>query len=197
MITTYTGRIVDPLNPDPRFLDIRDIAHALALCNRFACHSSQPISVAQHSVWVASLVSDTEAPLIQLQGLLHDASEAYLGDVTKFLKASSEMEPYRRAEARVQGIIMDAFGVPWVPVLNEAGQLIEAELDPVVDLADSVIVRYEALHAFGGKFEYSHEVPHPTKMEISRMTGWRHWGWQSAEKIFLKTFAELWSQLGR
>jgi len=124
-ITTFTGREVDPL--DIRFddIDIRDIAHALALCNRFAGHTRWPISVAQHSVGVSFLSGSNREH--QLQGLLHDAAEAYLGDVTKWLKDSPEMAAYRAAEDAALSTIMYKFGLP-------------SELHSIVNAADRMAI---------------------------------------------------------
>lgn len=73
---TYTGHQFDILNPDPAAIHIADIAHSLALINRFNGHTTRPYSVAQHSVMVSRLVPEKYA----LHGLLHDAAEAYIGD---------------------------------------------------------------------------------------------------------------------
>src|SRR4051812_2148358 len=97
LILTYTGKHVNPFDLKPDDICIEDIAHALALCNRFAGHTKRPMSVAQHSVYVSRL-----CPNYRLAGLLHDASEAYLGDVTKWVKSTHEFEAYREAEDRIQ-----------------------------------------------------------------------------------------------
>lgn len=73
---TYTGLQFDILNPDPDKIRIADIAHSLALTNRFGGHTSRPYSVAEHSVLVSRMVPGQYA----LHGLLHDAAEAYIGD---------------------------------------------------------------------------------------------------------------------
>lgn len=70
--------------------DILDIAHALSLINRFAGHTSRPYSVAEHSLLVADIAADAGAtPMVQLAALMHDAHEAYLGDVISPVKAMS------------------------------------------------------------------------------------------------------------
>ena len=79
-IMTYTGRKIDPLNPDENNIDIIDIAHALSLKCRFSGHCKEFYSVAQHSVLVS------EMSIHPLEGLMHDASEAYLPDVVRPLK---------------------------------------------------------------------------------------------------------------
>lgn len=79
MVYTYTGRLVDVLDPSPADIALEDIAHALACTCRFNGHCSGFYSVAQHSILVAQICGDR-------WGLLHDAAEAYLGDVIRPLK---------------------------------------------------------------------------------------------------------------
>ena len=44
-------------------------------------------------------------------GLMHDAAEAYLGDMVRPLKRS--MPEYRKAEERLMRVIADQFGLSW------------------------------------------------------------------------------------
>ena len=63
-------------------IDIYDIAWALSQINRFVGHARRPYSVAEHSLLVADLAKiDGKSPAVQLACLLHDAHEAYTGDV--------------------------------------------------------------------------------------------------------------------
>ena len=82
-IITFTGKIIDPINPDPEDIDIRDIAHSLSQQCRFTGHTSEFYSVAEHSVLVSEAVPARDAAL----GLMHDATEAYLADLAKPIKA--------------------------------------------------------------------------------------------------------------
>lgn len=104
---TYTGRMVDLSRFSVEDVRLSDISHALSLINRFTGHSRVPYSVAQHSVMVSKLT----APENALWGLLHDASEAYLGDVARPLKAL--LPEYRELEDHVQRVIATAFRLPW------------------------------------------------------------------------------------
>jgi uncharacterized protein len=106
-ILTASGRRFDPLNPDPTAIDIEDIAHALSQICRFTGHTREFYSVAQHSVIVAWHLDEP----LRLQGLLHDASEAYLCDLARPVKHDPAFESYRRLEASLQTVIFSRFGV--------------------------------------------------------------------------------------
>jgi hypothetical protein len=67
-------------------------------------------SVAAHSMMVAEHC----APENRLVGLLHDASEAYLGDLVSPFKHDPLMHEYRMAEKRLEACILRALGVPIV-----------------------------------------------------------------------------------
>ena len=74
----YGGKIVDLANPSDYDVDINHIAIALSRQCRFNGNTRKFYSVAQHSLYVASLLPED----IKIYGLLHDAHEAFLGDIT-------------------------------------------------------------------------------------------------------------------
>lgn len=129
-IRTYTGRKYWPLNPHPEDVCIEDIAHHLALINRFAGATYEPYSVAQHSILVSKCIKDRLAPfigadrlrLLCLAGLLHDASEAYLQDIPRPFKHSPVMDLYREWEEKNERAIAEALGVeyPWPTCVKSA-----------------------------------------------------------------------------
>lgn len=84
--------------------NIDHIANRLAHINRFNGDVGQ-YSVAQHSVLVSLMLP----PDLQLSGLLHDATEAYIGDVTKPLKA--HLPEYAKLEDHYHGVIDRAYCV--------------------------------------------------------------------------------------
>ncbi|MGZ2749917.1 phosphohydrolase [Burkholderia stagnalis] len=123
-IMTYTGRELDLLDPRPEAIDIRDIAHALAWQCRFNGHTRTFYSVADHSIRVATQLP---APL-RLAGLLHDAAEAYLGDLIQPVKAL--VPGFAVLEQSVWEAIASRFGLPLV-------------LPPVVKFVDEVLFATE------------------------------------------------------
>ena len=102
---TYKGHDFNVLRPKADMIDIEDIAHALSMICRFNGHVSQYYSVAQHSVLVASACSDEFA----LYGLLHDASEAYIGDVISPTKPI--LRNYQDIEHNIMQVICKKFGI--------------------------------------------------------------------------------------
>lgn len=102
-ILTSQGHRFDLLDPKPSMIDPRDIAHALAHLCRFNGHTGTHYSVAQHSYLVATLVPDED----KLHALLHDATEAYIGDMVRPLKAV--MPLYRGVEEQVWHAVCEHF----------------------------------------------------------------------------------------
>ena len=96
-ITTVTGKHFDPMDPGNHDFNIVDIAHALSLICRGNGHIRFFYSVAQHSIACAEeAVARGYSPEVILGCLLHDASEAYLSDVTRPVK--KELPQYLMAE---------------------------------------------------------------------------------------------------
>ncbi len=111
-IETFSGLPFLPLSPIPDDIRIQDIAHALSQQCRFAGHTRVFYSVAEHCVRVSQLLDFWgERRSVILQGLLHDASEAYLVDIPTPLKQSAEFAGYRTSEAHLQALIYDSFGL--------------------------------------------------------------------------------------
>lgn len=95
-ITTYTGRTFNLLEPDPDDICIEDIAHALSNLCRFTGHVRRFYSVAQHSHVVSRLVPHD----IAFMALMHDASEAYISDISTPLK--HQLHDYKQIETRIE-----------------------------------------------------------------------------------------------
>lgn len=104
-IPTVSGRLLDPMTPDPASITIEDIAHGLAQVCRFSGQTRTHWSVAQHSICVASLVS----PALARHALLHDAAEAYLQDIPAPIKPL--IPQYASIESSMMQAIYEAFGL--------------------------------------------------------------------------------------
>jgi len=104
---TYTDRRVDLFEPKTSEISIFDIARSLSQQCRFLGHTTRFYSVAQHSILVSQLVPNEDA----LWGLLHDASEAYTGDLPRPFKGLLEMVQYRLAEGRLMVTICDRYNL--------------------------------------------------------------------------------------
>lgn len=84
---THSGRMLDLANPKPEDICLEDIAHHLARICRFGGSVNTFYSVASHSVYVARGLEAANAPAACVRaGLMHDATEAYLGDMVSGLK---------------------------------------------------------------------------------------------------------------
>lgn len=108
MLTNSGGR-VDLPEPAPEQILIQDIAHHLSYINRFTGATTSPYSVASHSLYVSRLLAHL-GPEMELAGLMHDAPEAYLGDVSSPLKRL--LPEYKRIEANFWRVIAEKWGLP-------------------------------------------------------------------------------------
>jgi len=115
-IATYTKKMFDPVHPDREKIDIVDIAHALSMLCRANGHFPTFYSVGQHCLNCAGeAIARGYSRRVQLACLLHDASEAYLSDVTRPVKA--ELPRYLEIEAPLQQAIWDQYIQP--PLTDE------------------------------------------------------------------------------
>ena len=108
---TYHSGIFDFAAPSAEHLSLEVIAHALSMQCRYNGHCERFYSVAEHSVHVMARVAELR-PLdwtARRVALLHDASEAVLGDIPSPLKRTGTFDEYRRLEREVQGMILDKF----------------------------------------------------------------------------------------
>ena len=118
-IITFTGRGLDPINPSPDDIDIKDIAHALSMICRFGGHSQKFYSVAEHCYFCSLMTEDLDLALILL---LHDASEAYIHDIITPLKPF--ISSYKEIENNVMAAIFKKFELKW-PIDDETKKKIK------------------------------------------------------------------------
>ncbi len=167
-ILTYSGRHLDFRNPDPAGIAIGDIAVALSRACRFSGQCRKTYSVAQHSVLVSLNVPAEHA----LEALLHDATEAWLGDVSTPLKAL--LPEYVRIEKNLDRVVRRKFGLP-------------EKMSGPVHRADRVLLATE-------KRDLMPEDPDewPVLVGVSPLPGTiLPWTENSAREIFLERWARL------
>lgn len=164
---TFTGKQFWGMDARPEDIEIRDIAHALACINRYNGHTPVPYSVAQHSVLVSDHCDSKDA----FWGLMHDASEAYIGDMISPLKR--HMPQYIEVEERLMLQICRRF---WMA----------PEQPQSVKVADLTVLAAESRDLFPVK-PADWKLPYPPVSTKIKPVGWRR-----AEKMFLERFYELW-----
>ncbi len=104
-IMLQSGAWFDFCAPSDSAFTIEDIAHGLANICRYSGQCSRFYSVAEHSLLVSEVAIGFE-----FEALLHDAAEAFMGDITRPLK---QMLPeYKRIEREVETAIFTRFGIP-------------------------------------------------------------------------------------
>ena len=172
-ILTYTKKMFDPLAPETDLIEIRDIAHALSYLCRANGHFKSFYSVCQHSVNCAKeAAARGYSRRVQLACLLHDASEAYLSDVTRPVK--QELPQYKEIEEPLQNTI-------WAKWLGEP--LNETEYAQVFQIDDHVLE-----HEFITLMEYQLKDTLP---ELASAPDFGFHGFETHEQEFLQLFQEL------
>lgn len=169
---TYTGKRFYPLDPRHGEICIEDIAHHLARVCRYGGAVAGYYSVAEHSCHLADYFSQQGLPAEARSALMHDASEAYLGDVIRPIKP--DLARFLEIEAEVEAVIAEKYGLPH-------------PLPVTVKLADNAIIGDERVQLFG--------------VEALRASAWKvrpglgitlqQWGCAAAERQFLRRFADL------
>lgn len=162
--SAYLGRRISLHNPTVEDIDIKDIAGTLSKICRWGGKCKPFFSVAQHSVLVSYLAPEE----LRLPALLHDASEAFLGDVKKPLKII--LGPvYARLEHNFDDVIGRKFGIKV-----------------------SQFLRVKPWDRRAQEIEYNYFFKNETEV-LSRVFGTERTCWDelASEEIFLSTYNEL------
>ena len=172
---TVSGVVFEPLRPELSKIHIEDIAHALGMICRFGGMSKEFYSVAEHSVYV-SLACD---PKDAMAGLLHDAAEAYVGDLIRPIKHQPEMAFYRDIEDWLLDTIFEKAGLP----SGVGEQLLPAS----VKHADNSVLAAERDHPriVGGATAPWAPLPMPAAVRFGM------WSPAEAKQVFLDRFDAL------
>lgn len=165
-ICTFSGGQYWPADPRTEDVRIVDIAHSLAYQCRYTGHCRKYFSVAEHSV----LVSEVVLPEHALAGLLHDAPEAYIHDISGPLKRS--LPDYRRVEDLNWRVIAERFGLDY-------------EMHPSIHQADVVVLLTEMKHLLPPLLWDHGMRGEPADVQIMCLPP------EEAEELFLHRFYEL------
>jgi len=111
-IKTLTGGLLDLLNPNPDNININDIASGLGFKAHFSGQIPHYFSIAEHSTLCVDLAPKNTPAKVRLFILLHDAAEAYIGDLVKPIKVIPEMEIFWKPfEEKILMAILKKFDV--------------------------------------------------------------------------------------
>lgn len=163
-LRTCDGHAVPVLAPRADLISVTAIARALSRICRWGGHVREWYSVAQHSV----LVSQQCSPSAALWGLLHDGSEAYLGDVPRPVKDLPALAGYRALEAVWQRTVYHRFGL-------------RGDVPGEVHQADDLVLAWERRDLVDG-------ATNGLTLPTARLRGVRP---TEAERLFLARFEEL------
>lgn len=169
-ICTISGRRFSLTRPSIEEVDLHDIAIGLSRTNRYNGHTKLPYNVCQHSIAVCCAIQWlTDDPRSALAGLLHDASEAYIGDVTSPLKNSAGMEGYKAIERRISATIAEKFGLAYGFMEGEGWEVFE---HPIVKWADQEVFAIEAYLVVPEAPWWNKPEPNPLLLSEHNIAGW-------------------------
>ncbi|QXQ07433.1 hypothetical protein KX816_05245 [Sphingosinicellaceae bacterium] len=166
-IMLQSGEWFDILDPRGSTFTIEDIAHGLANTCRYAGQCKEFYSVAEHSLHVSATC--TTAPF---EALMHDAAEAFIGDVTRPLKQL--LPEYKAIEHDIEQAVFERFSLP--PILS-----------PEVKQADLRVLAAEQAQIMAPSTSDWAKTSniYPATIRVEFMPP------KAAKKAFLKRFAEL------
>lgn len=174
-LQAHSGKAIDLLNPDPSSILIEDIAHSLARIGRYTGHTTgnSIYSVAQHSCIVAGLLPDE----LKFEGLMHDAHEAYIGDISTPVKDA--------IRALGSGSGLDTLDQLWMSAIAKRFGFSEHH-HPSVKHADRQALVHEV-----ASFLAPSERPWVFDGLIQGGTYYSAWSIDTAQQYFLRMFKEL------
>lgn len=161
-ILTYTNTLFYPLHPHVDEVKIEDIAHALSQMCRANGHFKTFYSVGQHSINCAQEAKARGLPnRMQLACLLHDASEAYISDITRPVKCY--LEEYRKIEHNLQKVIYEKFGIE---------HLTEEEYNEIQEIDNALLhhefksLHYQGIYDCPPKLYMNHDFAEERMMDV-------------------------------
>ena len=185
VLRTISGRLIDLRNPKTEDIDINDIAWSLSKQIRYNGHIPYDYTVARHSVIMSYFVPPARA----LEALLHDAGEAYCGDIIYPIKiAYPEME---ELEDGVTGVIMNKYNYGSQVSVDSKSRFVYRK-SASVEEADKLIAQHECSR-FGrpGQFiQEMHNAERQAESEVG-LGNLYHAGMVGDREAFLNRFYNL------
>lgn len=174
---TYTGKRFYLLSPSEEDFSLTDIAHSLSMQCRYNGHTAYFYSVAEHSLLLARYVAGLGLPPgDQMEALMHDAAEAYTGDLTRPTKDC--IPHFHDVEAAVDAVLRRRFGLQ------------DYRPDWLYDLDQRIVVD-EKRHLMAGNLDWpGFAYLEPLHVSIDCLTP------EKAELAFLRYYASLKMSMG-
>jgi hypothetical protein len=164
-IMLQSGAYFDLLDPAGSVFTIEDIAHGLSMTCRFAGQCREFYSVAEHS-WHTSFLVPKE---LAMEALMHDAAEAFIGDVTRPLK--SLLPEYKAIERSIEAEVAAQFSL--------------SDIDhPAIKRADLLMLHAEQAVMMPDHSDKWATDPGEPPLAIN----FRNWSPQRAKEAFLDRF---------
>ena len=171
-LQTFSGRRVSVLNPSPNQIAFEDICVAISKQCRFNGHATHFYSVSQHCVIGAELAKERFGEDIAKEFLLHDATEAYVGDLIRPVKCM--IPQFKEIEQRFWKAIAIKFDLPLIH-------------SPEVKYLDNVMLAWEK-RDFLPHSEVWPNLPNISGMKLPTMESW---SWKKAQGRYYSKFMEL------
>lgn len=109
-MVTHSGKKVSILAPSPDSILLSDIAHSLSLQCRYNGQVDRMYSVAEHTLKGAVIAMQEGDEELLKAWLLHDASEAYVGDIIRPVKVYLPL--FKQIEEGFIKVLYEKFDTP-------------------------------------------------------------------------------------
>jgi 5'-deoxynucleotidase YfbR-like HD superfamily hydrolase len=153
-IQTYTGKAFSLNIIDPNNIDIRDIAHSLSNQCRYNGHCKEFYSVAEHSIEMSMMIN-----VDPMAALLHDAAEAYTGDIITPIK--NMLLEFKALENKLNRAIEIRFDLP-----TESLESLQIQIaDKILSATEQRDILEPSKYQWGESF-----VPLPNKLTPKLIT---------------------------
>jgi hypothetical protein len=190
-MTTFSGKRFFVFDPRPEEINIDDIAHALSNICRYGGHCSYFYSVAQHSVHVSEVLEGIGADgidrnLLTAVGLIHDAAEAYTGDIIRPVKVKLREAPGGSVFDEIESKVMDA-----ILEAHAISEFCTKDVWEAVKVADNMMLATELRDLHPNVEDEWTNMPPPAPWEIEYMSP------DTAKLLFLERYDRVFAQLNK